>query len=92
MKIYGIAVLATFYFIRQNHFTETLKLCEFLLKDQEDLMHKACGWMLREVGKRNKSVLVRFLNKNTSQMPRTMLRYAIEKFPQAEKNRFMKRG
>lgn len=87
-----IAVLSTFYFIRQNQFSEILALCEILLKDQEDLMHKACGWMLREVGKRNKTILVRFLNKNASQMPRTMLRYAIEKFPQVEKNRFMKRG
>jgi 3-methyladenine DNA glycosylase AlkD len=74
-----IAVLATFAFIRNNDFGDTLALCELLLGDSEDLMHKACGWMLREVGKRDAGVLEDFLRRHQQQMPRTMLRYALER-------------
>jgi len=75
-----IAVVATWHFIRNCDLKTTFDLCEKLLNDEEDLMHKACGWMLREAGKRDVKSLERFLNKNAKYMPRTMLRYAIEKF------------
>lgn len=84
-----IAVISTFYHIRQNQFSEITQLCALLINDTEDLMHKACGWMLREMGKRNKSVLVSFLEKNAVKMPRTMLRYSIEKMSVQEKQKFM---
>lgn len=76
-----IAVLATFAFIRNNDFHDTLALAEVLMADSEDLMHKACGWMLREVGKRDARVLESFLRRHQQHMPRTMLRYAIERCP-----------
>jgi 3-methyladenine DNA glycosylase AlkD len=85
-----IAILATFAFIRVGRFNEPLTLAKKYLSDQEDLMHKATGWMLREVGKRDKKTLVEFLNKHTATMPRTMLRYAIEKFSHAEREYYMK--
>lgn len=74
-----IAVLATFAFLRAGDFGDTLRLCGQLLGDHEDLMHKACGWMLREVGKRDEAVLRTFLDTHARRMPRTMLRYALEK-------------
>jgi 3-methyladenine DNA glycosylase AlkD len=80
-----IAVLATFHFIKRREFADTLALAELLLDDQEDLIHKAVGWMLREVGKRDKICEETFLDKHYRQMPRTMLRYAIEKLPQRER-------
>ena len=86
-----IAILSTFAFIRNNDFTETLQLVEKSLNDKQDLMHKACGWMLREVGNRNATVLDAFLARHHAAMPRTMLRYAIEKFDQ-EKRRAMLSG
>ena len=86
-----IAILSTFAFIRNNDFTETLQLAEKSLNDTQDLMHKACGWMLREVGNRNAAVLEAFLARNHPAMPRTMLRYAIEKFDQ-DKRRPMLSG
>jgi 3-methyladenine DNA glycosylase AlkD len=74
-----IAIVSTFYFIRQNDFKETLEICKILMKDQHDLIHKATGWMLREVGKRDEKTLERFLNRYATVMPRTSLRYAIER-------------
>ncbi|MDR3371496.1 DNA alkylation repair protein [Rhodoferax sp.] len=75
-----IAVLATLTFIRAKDFADTLRLVEMLLADPQDLMHKACGWMLRELGKRDAAVLEDFLSIHQQVMPRTMLRYAIERF------------
>lgn len=86
-----IAVIATQYFIRNDQFDDTLALCAGLLDDREDLMHKACGWMLREAGARDRRVLERFLDKHARHMPRTMLRYAIEHFSAEERRRYMAR-
>ncbi|MCC7300445.1 MAG: DNA alkylation repair protein [Verrucomicrobia bacterium] len=77
-----IAIIATFYFIRRNQFADTLAIADLLLTDKQDLMHKAAGWMLREVGKRDLKVEEDFLLPRYKQMPRTMLRYAIERFPE----------
>lgn len=85
------AVLATFHFIRQGDFQDTLRLAELLMEDRHDLIHKACGWMLREVGKRDVSVLRKFLQSHAARMPRTMLRYSIERLPPAERRKFMGR-
>jgi hypothetical protein len=74
-----ISIISTFYFIRQNSFDKTLQLSEKLLLDQHDLIHKATGWMLREVGKRNEDILLDFLEKYHQIMPRTMFRYSVEK-------------
>ena len=84
-----IAVLATFAFIRADDFADTLKLTEQLLADEHDLMHKACGWMLREVGKRNQPALEKFLRRHHPVMPRTMLRYAIERFTPARRKAYL---
>lgn len=84
-----IAVVATQHFIRNNDFGDTLCLCSGLLNDNEDLMHKACGWMLREVGKKNVDVLRGFLSDFAPRMPRTMLRYAIERFPEPERKEWL---
>ncbi len=75
-----IAIVATYTFIRAQQFDDTIAICELLLTDKHDLIHKACGWMLREVGKRNQEVLKVFLARHAVSMPRTMLRYSIEKF------------
>lgn len=86
-----IAILSTFYFIRQNRFSETLALARKYLNDPEDLMHKATGWMLREVGKRDIATLRRFLDQHAQRMPRTMLRYSIERMGVRERLKYMKR-
>jgi len=80
-----IAVISTFEFIRNNRFDESLELAKMLLKDKHDLIHKAVGWMLREVGKRDLKSEIKFLDKHCENMPRTMLRYAIEKIPEKER-------
>ena len=86
-----ISIVATFAFIKDNDFKDTLKISEILLKDENDLIHKAVGWMLREVGKRNKDLEKEFLDKYYRIMPRTMLRYSIEKFDPKEKEFYMKK-
>lgn len=86
-----IAIVSTYSFIRKNNFGETLAISDMLLKDEHDLIHKAVGWMLREVGKKNKKVLELFLMQRHKEMPRTMLRYAIEKFPEDERKKWMEK-
>ncbi len=85
-----ISILATFTFLRNNDFEDTLKIAKILLHDDHDLIHKAVGWMLREVGKRNMVVEEKFLKVYYKEMPRTMLRYAIEKFPEDLRQRYLK--
>jgi 3-methyladenine DNA glycosylase AlkD len=84
-----IAILATFYFIKNNQFEDSIKIAGILLHDKEDLIHKAVGWMLRELGKRDIELLESFLKKRCRVMPRTMLRYAIEKFTPARRKMFL---
>jgi 3-methyladenine DNA glycosylase AlkD len=85
-----IAIVATQHFIRQSDFADTLKIAEMLLTDDEDLIHKAAGWMLREVGKREEPILEAFLTGHYARMPRTMLRYAIERFPINKRQAYLK--
>ena len=85
-----IGVMATFHFIRREDLTDTLAIAELLLNDKEDLIHKAVGWMLREVGKRKREIEEQFLNKNYKRMPRTMLRYAIERLPESDRQAYLK--
>nr|CAG8493953.1 5986_t:CDS:2 [Entrophospora candida] len=84
-----IAMVATQYFINKEQYEDTIKLSEIYLNDKEDLIHKATGWMLREVGKKSKKTLVNFLDKNASKMPRVMLRYSLEKFSISERKKYM---
>ena len=86
-----IAMLATLHFIRNDDFSETLKIAGMLLHDRHDLIHKAVGWMLREVGKRDAAAEEAFLEKHWSVMPRTMLRYAIERLPESKRRRYKKK-
>ncbi len=86
-----IAVISCFTFIRHDDFDDILWLSEQLLTDPEDLIHKAVGWMLREVGKRDRARLEAFLNQHNKQMPRVILRYAIEKFPTELRHHYMKK-
>lgn len=85
-----IAIVATYHFIRNGDFSDTLKIAEMLLQDRHDLIHKAAGWMLREVGKRDVASEEAFLEKHRSVMPRTMLRYAIERLPESKRRRYKK--
>ena len=85
-----IAIVATQHFIRLDDFPDTLKIARMLLGDEEDLIHKAVGWMLREVGKRDQPTLEDFLGEHYSNMPRTMLRYAIERFPISKRQAYLK--
>ena len=84
-----VAIVFTFAFIREAIPQPTLVIAQVLLRDEQDLIHKATGWMLREMGKRNPIELRRFLEKNVSVMPRTMLRYAIEKFSETERKKWL---
>ena len=87
-----IAIIATLQYIRKDDFTETLSLAELLLIDPHDLMHKATGWMLREVGKRDEQALRHFLDRHAAVMPRTALRYAIERLKPADRQHYMQMG
>ena len=86
-----IAVVSTLMLIRHGQFDDTIRLAEALIDSKHDLMQKSIGWMLREVGKRDKGLLVQFIEKHKHEMPRTMLRYAIEKFPEPERREFMRK-
>lgn len=86
-----IAMVATLHFIRQGDFEDTIKIAKILLQDRHDLMHKAAGWMLREVGKRDRTVLEQFLDSHCTSMPRTMLRYAIERLPAQKRLHYMRK-
>ena len=85
-----IAIISTFHYIKRDEFSETLKISGMLLGDEEDLIHKAVGWMLREVGKRDLKAEETFLRKHYKIMPRTMLRYAIERFPESKRQKYLK--
>ena len=85
-----ISIISTFYFIRNNEFSETLEIAKTLINDEQDLIHKAVGWMLREVYKRDEELVKTFLRSNYDQLPRVMLRYAIEKMDKVERIQYLK--
>jgi 3-methyladenine DNA glycosylase AlkD len=84
-----IAIISTFHFIKRNEFRPTLRIARLLLRDKHDLIHKAVGWMLREVGKRDRQAENTFLKKHYREMPRTMLRYAIERHPERVRKQYL---
>jgi len=84
-----IAILSTYEFIRNDDYNATLKIAEILLQDKHDLIHKAVGWMLREIGKRDLEAEENFLKLRYKKIPRTMLRYAIEKFPETKRKKYL---
>ncbi len=84
-----IAIISTLAFIKNKHLTDTFKISEILMNDKHDLIHKAVGWMLREAGKKDEAALRKFLDKHTTKMPRTMLRYSIEKFNQETRKYYL---
>jgi 3-methyladenine DNA glycosylase AlkD len=83
-------MIATFHYIRQDDFRDALRIARALLRDEHDLIHKAAGWMLREIGKRDEPTLRSFLERHAARMPRTMLRYAIERLPPGSRSRYLK--
>ena len=85
-----ISIISTFYFIRKNEFNETLEIAKTLINDEQDLIHKAVGWMLREVYKRDEGLVKTFLRSHYDQLPRVMLRYAIEKMDKVERIQYLK--
>ena len=87
-----VAIISTWTFIKNNRFNETLKISKILIADKHDLIHKAVGWMLREVGKKNQKIEENFLKKHYLKMPRTMLRYAIERFDENKRKFYLSRS
>ena len=85
-----MAIVGTFYFIKRGEFRDTIRIARVLVRDPHDLIRKAVGWMLREVGKRDRGVLLEFLDRHHAEMPRVMLRYAIERLTPAERRRYLK--
>lgn len=85
-----ISIMSTFHFIKRHEFSETLKIAKMMFFDRQDLIHKATGWMLREIGKRHLQTEEEFLKEHYKKIPRTMLRYAVERFPEEKRQHYLK--